>query len=483
MAGRPLVQRLAAGLGVAAVFLAPAWFIPTLFGHSTYLLGLSAVLFSAGLAGGPGIAACAIVFIIAAPWIDHRAGIREVEIFWRIAIFSLLALGLTVWAHRLGRFQRRSQQALGELYDQRQVLRTVLDTAPDAMIMIDDAGTILDFSLGAESLFGWPAPEIVGRNVAMLMPERYSREPQAFLDRFREPGEDGAARRRREVEGLRKDGGEFPMSLHVGALTIAGQRRYTGFVRDMTDLNQARSRTEELRLHLTQVWRLNSLGEMAATLAHELNQPLSAITNYMRGARNLVSRLDPPQPELVEALAAAGDQALRAGEIIRHTRSMIAHTDLEHRPESLSAMLLEMEGLLELMARDASVVVEYDFTPGDDWVQADRIQVQQVIGNLFRNAIEALAGLEDRRIRLSTELGEDEHVCRLEDSGPGVPPGQVETLFKPVRSAKNQGMGLGLSISRSLIEAHKGRLWVETSRLGGAAFCFSLPVTERPGGG
>lgn len=245
--------------------------------------------------------------------------------------------------------------------------------------------------------------------------------------------------------------------------------------RGAEDAQQSERQAQELRTQLTQVWGLNSMGEMASILAHELNQPLSAVANYLRAARTLIAKLELDDDDLVDAVSRAGDQAVRAGEIIRTMRDLAARGGMEQRPESLSAILGEVDFIIGLMVRDAGARVFYDLYRGPDVVLADRIQIQQLVVNLVRNAVDAVAKFPNREIRITTKPSEDgKFLTTVEDSGPGIDPAVMGRIFQPLSSTKPDGMGLGLSICSAIVENHGGRIWVEPSSLGGAAFSFVL---------
>ena len=217
------------------------------------------------------------------------------------------------------------------------------------------------------------------------------------------------------------------------------------------------------------------MGEMASVLAHELNQPLSAVANYLRAARTLIAKLELDDDDLIDAVSRAGDQAVRAGEIIRTMRDLAARGGMEQKAESLSAILGEIDFIIGLMVRDAGARVFYDLYRGPDVVLADRIQIQQLVVNLVRNAVDAVAKFPNREIRISTRPSEDgKFTTTVEDSGPGIDPAVIGRIFQPLSSTKPEGMGLGLSICSAIVENHGGRIWVEPSSLGGAAFSFVL---------
>lgn len=220
------------------------------------------------------------------------------------------------------------------------------------------------------------------------------------------------------------------------------------------------------------------MGEMASVLAHELNQPLSAVANYLRAARTLIAHHEIDDDDLIDAVSRAGDQAVRAGEIIRTMRDLATRGGIEQKPESLSAILEEIEFIIGLMVRDADARVFYDLYQGPDVVLADRIQIQQLVVNLIRNAIDAVAKFPNREIKISTRIDPDGRLMTtVEDSGPGVDIAVMGRVFQPLASTKPAGMGLGLSICRAIVENHGGRIWVEASPLGGAAFHFVLART------
>jgi two-component system sensor kinase FixL len=472
------VRDAATALLITAVLLSPLAVLPHLLSRSSYLFGMTAVLLCVARAGALGVMISAVLVVLAAVAIDRQAGAPPLESLASALMFLLISGAVGYWAHALRVYRRRSAGAIAELAHKDAVLSSIFDTGPDAMLVIDSRGMVLNFSLAAERLFGWAPTEVIGRNVSMLMPSPYQGEHDGYIGRYLQTGERRIIGQSREVKGLRKDGSHFPMVLHVGEVKFGDERRFTGIVHDLTALNEAQDRSQQLRDQLAHVWRMNSLGEMAAMLAHELNQPLTAISNYVRGARSLVHRMELEDDDLLDALEKTSAQAIRAGEIIKRTRAMVAREAGETLKASLAELISEIELMLALMAREGQVILRYNLAPGPDEVWVDRIQVQQVVGNLVRNAVEALNDHPDRTIEIGTQKSPDGWIVRIEDSGPGVSPTMANQLFEPLTSTKHQGMGLGLSICRTIVEHHHGAIWVESSRLGGAAFCFSLPIEE-----
>ncbi len=218
------------------------------------------------------------------------------------------------------------------------------------------------------------------------------------------------------------------------------------------------------------------MGEMASTLAHELNQPLSAIANYLKGSRRLLEiNSDEQSTMLRDAVDKAGDQAIRAGQIIRRLRDFVARGESERRVESVKKLVEEASALALVGAKDQGVRVRFQFDPAIDLVLADKVQIQQVLLNLMRNAIEAMQDCKQRDLLISTTPAEDGMIAiSVTDSGAGIAPEMASQLFQPFVTTKPHGMGVGLSISRTIVEGHGGRIICEPNPDGGTIFRFTL---------
>jgi two-component system sensor kinase FixL len=344
-------------------------------------------------------------------------------------------------------------------------------------VLIDEKGLMRAFSATAQRLFGWSPEEVLGRNVSLLMPEPYRSAHDGYLRRYYDTGERRIIGLGRVVIGERKDSSTFPMELAVGEIQTSGGRLFTGFVRDLTETQRTQARLQELQGELVHIARLTSMGEMASALAHEINQPLSAIANYLKGARRLAESGDLDRDLLRDALAKANDQTLRAGDIIRRLRDFVARGETERAVESLQRLVEEAAALALVGARQIGVDVRFDYG-ADEEVLVDRVQVQQVVVNLVRNALDALEDGPRRQLTITVGRSGEDALVVVSDTGPGIAPEIRDQLFAPFMTTKRTGMGVGLSISRTIIEAHGGRLWAEDTPGGGATFKFTLKTAE-----
>ena len=266
------------------------------------------------------------------------------------------------------------------------------------------------------------------------------------------------------------------MELSVGETRSSNQRFFTGFIRDLTERQQTEARLQELQSELVHVSRLTAMGEMASALAHELNQPLSAIANYMKGSRRMLEAgTDDRSALLRDAMDKAAEQALRAGQIIRRLREFVARGESERRVESVKKLVEEASALALVGAKDQGVRVRFQFDPTIDLVLADKVQIQQVLLNLLRNAVEAMEASQRRELAISTAPDKDGMLAiSVADTGSGIAPDIAAHLFQPFVTNKRHGMGVGLSICRTIVEAHGGQIGASSNPAGGTTFRFTL---------
>ena len=360
-------------------------------------------------------------------------------------------------------------------------LRSILDTVPDAMIVIDERGLILSFSSAAERMFGYSEEELLGENVSVLMPSPDRERHDSYLERYLRTGERRIIGIGRVLTARHRDGATFPIELSVGEARIGDDRVFTGFIRDLTERQQAELRVHDLQSVLAHVQRVSEMGTLATSLAHELNQPLTAIANYVETARDMLQTTPDEETLAVirEALHECAVQSVRAGQIVRRLRDFISRGETERRIESLHRLVTEASALALVGAGDLQLEVDVRLDASADRVLVDRIQVQQVLLNLIRNAIEAMIDSPVRRLLIYSEKEAGGFVrVTVADSGPGLAQEIAERLFEPFRTTKQTGMGLGLSISAAIVAAHGGRIWAEPSKLGGTAFHFTVIDAE-----
>ncbi|WP_145200773.1 sensor histidine kinase [Sphingobium sp. B2] len=360
------------------------------------------------------------------------------------------------------------------------LLGSILATVPDALIVIDARGRIMSFSPAAQRMFQYGEAEVLGENVSMLMPSPDRERHDGYLDHYRETGEKKIIGIGRLTTARRRDGSTFPIELAVGEVSDQGMRLFTGFIRDLTERQKTERRVQDLQAELSHASRVTAMGTLAAALAHELNQPLTAIANYMEAGRDLLAQEGAIDRTLLgEAMDEAATQALRAGEIIRSLREFIRRGEADRQPETVSTLLSEGVALAFIGINSRGIDMDIAVDPRVGRIMANRVQVQQVITNLVRNAVEAMEGRPMRILHLSAAPDDDGRVeIVIADSGPGLDPAVERSLFTPFSTTKPTGMGVGLSISRTIVEGHGGRIWATRSRWGGVAFHFTLDAAD-----
>ncbi len=357
--------------------------------------------------------------------------------------------------------------------------KAILDVAVDAVIIIDHRGLIEAFNPAAELLFGFAAAEVIGKNVSLLMPEPHRSQHDQHIKRYLESGVAHIIGIGREVEACREDGSVFPVFLAVGRIPDSDPPRFVGFLHDLTARREAAEEQRRMQLRMARVSHLTTMGEMAAAIAHEINQPLAAISNYAMACERLLEAEDPEFAEIQAAMRQISGQALRAAEIIRRVRNLVRAREPTRAPADISRLVEELSILARSDARLHGVLLELELADDLPPIEVDGIQVQQVLLNLIHNAIEALtAGSSaDRRVAVRTQrLTTGEVEISVHDNGPGVDPAIAGQIFDPFCTTKEQGTGLGLAISRSIVEAHRGRLEYRANLPRGACFVVTFPA-------
>lgn len=369
------------------------------------------------------------------------------------------------------------KRAETELREREARMRSILDTAPDAIVVIDEAGTVQSFSVSASRLFGYKPEEVIGKNVRILMPSPYREEHDSYIRRYLDTGERRIIGIGRIVVGRRKDGTTFPMELAIGELRLQDRRLFTGFIRDITERQQAERRLQDLQAQLTHVSRVSDMGAMATAFAHELNQPLGAAMNYLNAVRRWLEQSSEVRaPRMLEGTQRAVAEVARASQIIQRIRQFIAKGRTERAWGKLGKLVEESAALALVGTADRPVNIHLQIPSGLPEVHMDRVQIQQVLTNLIRNAVEAMAESPKREVAVSALAADGTVEIAVADTGPGIAPEVARELFKPFVTTKSTGMGVGLSICRSIVQSHGGELRAEGNPAGGATFRFTLPL-------
>lgn len=436
-------------------------------GQFYYLPMIPAVVITAMLARRAPTALAIVLSITGNVLLVHRDGVLDTAT--NAGLF--LAVGWLVaeicWAQR--RMHRRSMELTRTLAGRNAVLDTVLATVP--VVILGREGQIRRLTPAAASLFGVDSAATADKAFGDLV--------HGFdLQRLDGKASNGPLEAPTgHWIGRRPDGRPLILSLQMGVMPVASEDDYAAVcVTDLTEAEMATERARDLDIQLNRVWRLNSLGEMAATLAHELNQPLSAATTYMQASQRDIERAGLIGQSAARTLDLAKGQVLRAGNIIRRMRDMLTTGTRRLERERISSMIEDLGPAFALIGRDRGVDIRTDIDPADDIVRAERIQFQQALINLVRNAAEAVADQAQPVVVIrGRALGDGGYRLTVEDSGPGIPGDDIESVFRPMTTTKSSGMGLGLSVTRTIVDSHGGSLSVGRSDLGGAAFSIDLP--------
>ncbi|WP_275786623.1 PAS domain S-box protein [Pararhizobium gei] len=471
-----LIVALAVCLSILLAFFAH----DTVVGPGTFSLFLPAVLVASVLLGFAPTLMTAGLLGVTAIFLQARSDISSEMPWLELGLFFVVAIAIAAIGEGLRGARETARHAGIALAVQETHLKTILDTVLDATIVSEQDGTIVSFNAAAVRQFGYAEEEAVGQNLRILMPQPYRKEHDGYMHRYLATGEKRIIGVDRVVVGRRKDGSTFPMKLAVGEMRSGDKAFFTGFVRDLTEREESAARLEEIQGELARLARLNEMGEMASTLAHELNQPLSAIANYVHGCSRLLRGIDTDAAAMMrEALDEAASQSLRAGQIIKHLREFVTKGETDKAPQNIRQLVEEAGALALVGSREKGVRTVFDYRPGAEMVMVDHIQIQQVLTNLMRNAIEAMKHAAEKELIVRTQPGAPGEVAvTVEDTGSGIPEEISAQLFKPFTTTKPGGMGIGLSISKRIVEAHGGTMTVSHTAAGGASFRFTLPAYD-----
>jgi len=373
--------------------------------------------------------------------------------------------------------QMLKERHMRRLEAHRDYLADLVESSNDAIVAGTLDGRIASWNKAAEKMFGYTAGEVVGLSLSVLSPPDRRQDAEDIFQRLMGGG--GAIHY--EATLLKKDG--TPMLTAVAAAQVhtrSGEiRGASAIMRDITVERAAEERLKSLQAELIHLSRWNTMGMMASTLAHELNQPLTAAVNYVRAARRLI---DVEKPELVrigEFLDQAVSETKLAGGIIRSLRDFIDKRETPRAVEDLNQVVGEAISLSGVTGSDSTVNLKTKLASSLPSLLMDKIQIEQVLLNLIRNAMDAMGGQGERKLTIQTAMGEPGFVLvSVTDNGPGIAPEIASQLFQPFITTKEKGMGVGLTICQSIIEGHGGRIWAEENKPRGTAFRFQLPMEE-----
>ncbi|MGZ8367559.1 MAG: two-component system sensor histidine kinase NtrB [Rhodoplanes sp.] len=360
-------------------------------------------------------------------------------------------------------------------------LLSVLDTAADGIIIIDEHGVVITYNKACERLFGYSAAEMIGRNVIAIMPPDMAHAHDNYINNYLTTGRRKIIGIGREVKGRHRDGTAIPVHLSVGeAITSAG-RQFIGILRDLRARNESEQRLNQLQTNLVRMARVSAIDEMGAALAHELNQPLTALMLYLQAVERACAKhsaVNPMPPGVLGILEKAVREAERAGSIIQRMRQFVEKRDPVRRRVDFNP-LIEDAIELTLLGSPPGTRIDRALAPDLPKLLVDPVQIQQVVVNLVRNGLEAVKTCDRQVVTVSTRATDNGAAMVVEDSGPGIRADAIQELFKPFSSSKSRGLGLGLAISRSIAQNHGGELTVDPGGGGrGASFTLHLPLSE-----
>mgnify|MGYP001817695404 FL=1 len=355
----------------------------------------------------------------------------------------------------------------------------LLDAAVDGIVIIDAHGIVRRFNRAAESMFGYPESEISGSNVSRLMPEPHRSRHDAYLEHFYSTGEASIIGAGREVDGVKKNGETFPMFLSVGEIKGGAERRFVGIVRDMSDVQEGREQVRQLEEQLLHADRLVILGELTAGIAHEINQPLTAIAAYADAGKKMVSRGPGASGTEINTICERiSEQSRRAASVVQRLRKLVRSGSVSKARHNINQIISNTLLLFEFEIKKTNI--ELLFFPDEslDELYVDEIHIQQIMVNLVKNSIDAISESEISSGRIEIRVSSDSRQVRITvtDNGPGIPEKYQDRLFESFFTTKPKGVGLGLSICKTIAAAHGGNLKYEQRERGGSRFALSLPL-------
>jgi len=368
----------------------------------------------------------------------------------------------------------------GVIKDANERLIALLDAAVDALVIIDGKGNIELFNSAAQKMFGYTKPEVFGRNIKMLMPAPFSIDHDKYLSSYLNSDEAKIIGKGRKVKGKKSNGEEFPIFLSVGEVKNSSHLQFVGIIRDISEQERDRIEARESSERLSHASRLSSMGELAAGIAHEINQPLSAISSYAQASKRLLE--SPTQDNKLKVVATLDkicEQAIRASEVIHRLRTFVKKRVAQRESVDLNALILETVNLAKVDTRilDHHILLKLCHNKRPRLL-ADPVQIQQVLLNLIRNGIDAMEHNKGAPLLIHCQWLSDIKIeVSIIDCGIGIDEKVSGDIFNPFFTTKETGMGMGLSVSQTIIHAHGGNIYFAPTQNSGCVFSFSLPAT------
>jgi len=372
--------------------------------------------------------------------------------------------------------ETRSKEAA--LYESKSFLRSIVDASPVAIITSDEKGTMLSFSRKAEVIFGYKESEALGQNLTLLIPEPDRSRHDQYLNHYLETGERRIIGKARQVMALKKNGERFPVALHTNEFHD-GERIFIGFIEDRSEQIATEQRLEDVKNQLQHMGRISAMGEIATSIAHELGQPLTAAASLAGAVSLTLRKVEFPQrDDAISHLNETVSEIRRASEIIRQMRDFMRKHKTAKSLHDVNHVVEEAIAIALIGAEAGGVHVTTNLGSDVGEAALDRIQIQQVIINLIRNSIDAMQDVEEKHLTISTAKRGDFIEVKVSDTGHGFSDNVKKRLFEPFFTTKEEGMGIGLAISKSIIDAHQGEIIIVETESLGAMFIIKLPVGD-----
>jgi two-component system sensor kinase FixL len=358
-------------------------------------------------------------------------------------------------------------------------LDALLDAAVDGIVIIDQTGTVRRFNQAAEEMFGYAESEITGCNINRLMPEPHHSNHDNYLKRYSETGQASIIGAGREITGLKKNGETFPMFLSVGEIKRKGEERFVGIIRDLSEVQASREQVRQLEEQLLHADRLVILGELTAGIAHEINQPLTAIAAYADAGKKMINRSQAvPGADINLVCERIAEQSRRAASVVQKLRKLVRSGTVSKARHNINQIIRNTLLLFEYEIKKENIELVFYPQESLEELYVDEIHIQQIMVNLVKNGIDAISQSDarDGRIEIRVRKDDSEVVVSVTDDGPGVPEKYRRQLFESFFTTKPKGVGLGLSICKTIAGAHGGNLKYSESGQGGSTFTLSLPL-------